>query len=195
MAKIYVYAVSLFILVSLTGCGPMPTKMKLPDYSIGPVSSEDFPDLVQSAIPANKGEVRIFGKASWMGFSESQGYFHAVSPCFSGVAVLTDTDIFLLLYNDDEQRYEILTQVPYRFISFYPGGGWLDGGDSIYLYFEELWGFSFGEKHYSPYDRTVFGFTKPTGTRIDPEKNKLAHLLFEEKVARKVIKYLSDDQF
>ena len=90
MAKIYVYAVSLFILVSLTGCVPMPIKMKVPDYSIGPVSSEDFPNLVQSAIPANKGEVRIFGK---LGFNRSTQHFiqllswSAEAKCFSGAVI------------------------------------------------------------------------------------------------------------
>ena len=183
MAKIYVYAVSLFILVSLTGCGPMPIKMKVPGYSIGPVSSEDFPNLVQSAIPANKGEVRIFGKANWLGFSESPGHFHVVSPYFSGVAALTDTDIFLLLYNDDEQRYEILTQVPYTSISFDPKHG---SGGPLYLHIEEP-EFSFGEKSYTPYEKTLLGFTGPTGFWNDREKNKLAHLLFEEKVARHIV--------
>jgi hypothetical protein len=185
MAKIYLYAVSLFILVSLTGCGPMPIKIVVPDYSIGPVSSEDFPDLVQSAIPANKGEVRVFGKANWLGFSESSGNFHVVSPYFSGVAALTDTDIFLLLYDDNEQRYEILKQVPYTSISFDPKHGRRAGGP-LYLYIEEP-EFSFGEKSYTPHARTYLEFTSPTGILSDPEKNKLAHLLFEEKVARHIV--------
>jgi hypothetical protein len=185
MVKIYVYAVSLFILVSLTGCGPQPIKMKVPDYSIGPTSSEDFPDLIQSAIPANKGEVRIFGRASWAGFSENPGYFHFVSPYFSGVAALTETDILLLLYNEDQQRYEILKQVPYTGIRFDPKHGWRAGG-SLCLYIEEP-EFSFGEKGYTPYERTYLQFERPTGTRSDPEKNKLAHLLFEEKVARHIV--------
>jgi hypothetical protein len=184
MAKIYAYAVSLIILVTLTGCGPAPIKMKVPGYSIGPVSSEDFPDLVQSAIPPNKGEARIFGKANWLGFVESPGYLHAVTPYFSGVVALTDTDIFLLLYNDDEQRYEILTQVPYTGISFDPKHGSSAGGP-LCLYIEEP-EFSFGEKRYTPYERTYLEFTRPTGIRSDPEKNKLAHLLFEEKVARHI---------
>jgi len=185
MAKIYAYVVSLFILVSLTGCGPMPIKMLVPDYSLGPVSSEDFPDLVQSAIPPDKGEVHIFGKANWLGFVESPGYFHVVSPYFSGVAALTDTDIFLLLYNDNEQRYEILTQVPYTGISFDPKHGRRAGG-ALCLYIEEP-EFSFGEKSYTPYERTYLEFTRPTGIRSDPEKNKLAHLLFEEKVSRHIV--------
>ena len=185
MAKTYVYAVSLFILVLLTGCGPAPIKMKVPDYSIGPVSSEDFSDLVQSAIPANQGEVRISGKANWLGFSESPGYFHVVAPYFSGVTALTDTDIFLLLYNDDEQRYEILTQVSYTGISFDPQHGRRAGG-ALSLYIEEP-DFTVGEKSYTPDERTFLEFTRPTGIRSDTEKNKLAHMLFEEKVARHVV--------
>ncbi len=184
MAKFYAYAVGLFILVALTGCGPAHIKMKVPDYSIGPVSSEAFPDLVQSAIPQNKGEIRIFGKANWLGFVESPGYFHAVSPYFSGVVALTDTDIFLLLYKDDEQRYEILLQMPYTGIRFDPIHG--RAGGPLCLYIEES-GFSFGEKSYTSYGRTYLEFTRPTGIRSDPEKNKLAHLLFEEKVARHIV--------
>lgn len=184
MAKIYVYAVSLFILVSLTGCGPQPIKMKVPGYSIGPVSSEDFPDLIQSAIPANKGEVRIFGKADLMGFSKNSGGLHFVAPYFSGVAALMDTDILLLLYNEDEQRYEILTQLSYTGISFDPKHGRRAGGP-LCLYIEEP-EFSIGEKSYTPYEKTLLGFTGPTGFWNDREKNKLAHLLFEEKVARHI---------
>ena len=108
-----------------------------------------------------------------------------MSPYFSGVAALTDTDIFLLLYNDDEQRYEILAQVPYTAISFDPKHGRGAGGP-LYLYIEEP-EFSIGEKSYTPRERTYLEFTRPTGIRSDPEKNKLAHLLFEEKVTRHIV--------
>lgn len=181
MAKTCLFAVVLFILISQTGCGPLPIKMKEPDYSIGPVSFENFPDLVQAAIPANKGEVRLSGKAIWMGFFESPGIFHVVSPYFSGVVALTDTDIFLLLYNDEEQRYEVLSQVPYTGISFDPNDGWSAGGP-LYLYIEEP-ELALGEKIYTPDARTSLEFVRPTGIRSDSEKNRLAHLLFEEKVS------------
>jgi hypothetical protein len=200
MARICAHAVSFFILISLTGCfgAIIDLEMEAPGYSIGPVSSEYFPDLVKNALPADEGELRVFGKAHWGDFQTSwpnKVPFVGYSFYFSGVAALTDTNIILLLFNEDEQRYEIMTQVPYRFISFVPNWGWA-GHAGLVLYFEKLGGFSFGEHYYSPaVGRTLLEFRKPNGIQRAPEKNKLAHLLFEEKVAIKHIEHLSDDQF
>ncbi len=219
MARIHVHAIRFVILILLTGCGGpiiFYMEMKAPGYSIGPISSKEFSGLVKNAIPKDKGKLRVFGKAYWGEFGDRNIF---VSRHFSGIAALTDSNILLLLFNDDDQRYEILTQVPYRFISYDPRRGWgRRYGEGLSLYFE-IGRISFGEKQHSSTGPTYFTFTKltesridpkkqhwstgltnsilrvPTESQIDPEKNKLAHLLFEEKVARKVFKYISDDIF
>ncbi len=147
--------------------------MKAPGYSIGPVSSEYFPDLVKNAIPADEGEIRVFGEAYWGDFQTSWPnkvpFFVGYNFYFLGVAALTDTNIILLLFNEDEQRYEIMTQVPYRFISFV---------SRLFLYFEKLGGFWFGENYYWPaYGRTFFHFRKTTGTQSATEKKARASVI------------------
>ena len=96
----------------------MPQKMDIPNYSIGPVSSDGFPSLVKDAIPSDKGKIHVFGKAEWFGFYISSKSLHFTTPYFLGVAALTDTDILLLLWDEDEQRYKIVERMPYEEIRF-----------------------------------------------------------------------------
>lgn len=156
----------------------------MPNYSIGPVSSEGFPSLVKDAIPSDKGRIRVFGKVDWIGFLISSKSVHLTTPYFSGVAALTDTDILLLLWDEDEQRYKIVERVPYEEIRFQPRGEWRSKG-SLTIYMDET-KISIGEQNYTPLRATYLGFTSPTGLSADREKNKQAHLLFEEKVERYV---------
>jgi hypothetical protein len=73
--------------------------------------------------------------------------------------------------------------VPYEEIRFQPRGEWRSKG-SLTIYMDET-NISIGEQNYTPHRATYLGFTRPT-RGVDREKNKQAHLLFEEKVERYV---------
>jgi len=186
MAYVFVLSVNLVFLITLTGCfGPVPVKMDVPNYSVGLVSSPNFQDLVLNSIPEDMGEVRVFGKANWFGFRKGSGPLMFVDPHFKGVAVLTDTDILLLLWSEVEQRYQILKQVAYSSIRYRPSTE--RAGLRLYLMESE---FSFGEIDYRPYrplGQTYLEFTKPKGTSTDRENLKRAHALFQEKVEKYIV--------
>lgn len=185
MSKICALITGFIFTIFLESCYfPMPQKMDMPDYSMGPVSSDGFLGLVKDAIPSDKGKIHVFGRAEWFGFYNSSKSVHLTTPYFSGVAVLTDTDILLLLWDEDELRYKIVEQVPYAEIRFQPRGEWRSKG-SLTIYMDET-EISIGEQSYAPNRATYLGFRPPTGLSSDREKNKQAHLLFEEKVERYV---------
>ena len=169
--------------IAVAGCYvQLPEKMEKPNYSAGPVSSHDFPILVKDAVPREKGKIHVFGNASWHGFYDPTRSLHFTDPYFSGVAALTDTEILLLLWNEDLRRYEIVEQVPYTEIRFLPEGEWGSTGPLTIL--TEQTTIAVGGQSYMSRKWTYLGFNLPSGWRIDREKNKQAHLLFEEKVER-----------
>ncbi len=185
MSKICALITGFIFTIFLANCYfPMPQKMDMPNYSIGPVSSDGFPGLVKDAIPSDKGKIHVFGKVDWLGFYNSSKSVHLTTPYFSGVAALTDTDILLLLWDEDEQRYKIVERVPYEEIRFQPKGEWRSNA-SLTIYMDET-KISIGEQSYTPHRATYLDFRPPTGLGADREKNKQAHLLFEEKVERYV---------
>jgi hypothetical protein len=183
MAYVFVLSVNLVFLITLTGClGPLPVKMDVPNYSVGPVSSPNFQDMVLNSIPEDMGEVRVFGKASWLGFRKDDGPLMFVNPYFKGVAVLTDTDILLLLWSEVEQRYQILKQVAYSNIRYRPS----TGRGSLHLHLMES-EFSFGEIDYRPAGTTYLSFTNNKGAFTVRENHKRAHALFQEKVEKYIV--------
>lgn len=170
---------SVIILFSLTGCGRIPVRMEMPDYSLGPASSENFSALVQNAIPYPASEIHVVGNATWSGFSGSPG-FAATSPYFSGVIALTDTDILLLLWNENEDQYEIVKTVSYSELTIIPS-------KSFRLYFKKP-EFSFGERIYTADLATYLRYMK-TGnwSTHDKSKNEDALLVLERKVETRVL--------
>ena len=169
--------------IAVAGCYvQFPEKMEKPNYSAGPVSSDDFPILVKDAVPREKGKIHFFGNASWHGFYDPTRSLYVTDPYFSGVAALTDTEILLLLWNEDVRQYEIVEQVPYTEIRFLPEGEWRSTGPLSIL--TEQTTIAVGGQSYMSRKWTHLGFNLPSGWRIDREKNKQAHLLFEEKVER-----------
>ena len=112
-------AVALVAVLLLDGCVPVPvagwtpvfvggaTDFDLPDYSLGPVSSDQFADLVATAIPAEEGEVLLFGRVE-MTFRD--GYR---THLFSAVAVMSETDVLLLKWHEPGNQYRILARLPY----------------------------------------------------------------------------------
>jgi hypothetical protein len=185
MTKIGAHLAGIFLTVVLTACYvPTPQKMGIPDYSIGPISSDEFPGLVSDAIPSNEGEIHVFGKASWHGFYDGSKTLHFTEPYFYGVAALTDETIFMLMWDERERRYEIIERVPYSNIKFQPRGKrW--SAASITILMDES-AITVGEQSYTSFKKTYLSFVLPSGIRVDREKNTQANLLFEEKVERYV---------
>ena len=177
-------ATILLLVLSLTGCLGIPSQqVKIPDYSLGPISSDEFPALLHDAIPASEGKVHVFGKVRWSGFRDSRNY-PVISRHFHSVAAITDTDILLLNWHDPEKRYRIVKRLRYSEILSVSRVG-----SAIYLYSndEEL---SLGDKNYVTYDvlygktnlKTILEFTKPSGFFIDQEKSEAAFFILKEKI-------------
>lgn len=173
-------ATILLLVLSLTGClGIPPQQVKIPDYSLGPISSDEFPALLHDAIPASEGKVHVFGKVHWGGFRDSRN-FPAVSRYFYSVAAITDTDILLLNWHEIEKRYTIVKRLRYSEIQSISKVGSL-----IFLYFndEEL---SLGNMNYVIYGKTTFktflNFTKPAGFLADQEKSEAAFLILKNNI-------------
>jgi hypothetical protein len=191
MSKISAHFAGMFLTVVLTACYvPAPQKMGIPDYSIGPISSDEFPGLVSDAIPSNEGEIHVFGKAQWHGFHDSSKTLHFTTPYFSGVAALTDEAILLLMWDEREQNYEIIERVPFSKIKFQPKGE-RGSAASITILMDEST-IKVGEQGYTSFNKTYLQFVLQNGLRVDGEKNRQANLLFEEKVERYVPDHSAD---
>lgn len=149
----------------------------MPDYSSGPVSAEKFEALVQEAISTDTSEIHVMGNATWSGFSGSTG-FAATSPYFSGVVALTETDILLLLWNENEDQYEIVKTVSYSELTISPS-------KSIKLYFKEP-KFSLGQQTYTADLVTYLRFMNKWGI-VDRNKNEKALQVTKRKVETHVI--------
>jgi hypothetical protein len=139
MFRLFLRTVGICLLIALTSCGRFDVKMDLPHYSMGPVKSSNFPTLVQEAMTAGDQEALLFGRVWWFGFSGSPG-FSATSPYFSGVAALTETEIVLLLWNEIEETYEIVSRVPYANLNL------VSKGRELYFKDKE---FSFGQETFT----------------------------------------------
>ena len=177
MLKWFLYFTSMIFLFSSAGCGRFDVKMEMPGYSLGPVSAENFSDLVQEAIPTTASEIQVVGRATWTGFSGSPG-FAATSPYFSGVVALTETDILLLLWNENEDQYEIVKTVSYSELTIIPS-------KSFKLYFKEP-GFSLGQQTYTADLATYLRFMSNRGI-VEKSKNEDALLVLKRKVETHVI--------
>ena len=171
--------IGILLVLSLAGCGGLTLPVSIPDYSLGPISSDEFPTLLHDAIPASEGKVHVFGKVTWGGFRDSRN-FPAVSRYFHAAAAITDTDILLLNWYETEKRYKIVKRIRYSEILSISKPSSL-----IYLYFndEEL---SLGNTNYVIYGKTIFKtfleFDKPSGILIDQEKTEAAFFILKDKI-------------
>ena len=180
MAKLFSLTTIVLLVLSLTGCvGNITLQVKIPDYSLGPVSSDEFPDLLHDAIPASEGEVHVFGRAEWSGFHDSRK-FPVVSYIFVPVAAITDTDILLLKWYEPEKRYKIVKRLPYSEILSVS-----KVRRAIFLYFEDK-EFSLGDKNYIIFGnttfKTLFTFSSPSGFSMDQEKNEAAFFTLNDNI-------------
>jgi len=180
MTKFYFLIIKILIVLSIAGCLGIPSQQaRIPGYSLGPISSDEFPALLHDAIPASEGKVHVFGNVSWSGFRDSRNY-PAVSRHFYAAAAITDTDILLLKWYETEKRYKIVKRLRYSEILSVS-----KNGSTILLYFNDK-DLSLGDKNYVIYGKTTFktyfGFVKPSGFFTDQEKSEAAFFILKEKI-------------
>jgi hypothetical protein len=186
MSKIRISASVALTLLLLVGCVPLPvvgwtpvflagsTDFDLPDYSLGPVSSDQFPGLVKTAIPADRGEAILFGRVD-MAFRADN---HVID--FSAVAVLSETDILLLKWHETEDRYDILARLEYSEIQSVEMTTW-GVGRHIWLCLAKTEFVLAGQRHaVQPLVSMVF--IKPSGLLQDGDRSETAFALLHEKI-------------
>jgi len=175
MPKVSLFILNFLILLTFVGCGGrFTTMMQVPEHSLGPVSSPDFTELVRDCMVRTGLDAHFSGRASWSGFSGRRGY-SALEPTFSGVAALTDNYIFLILWDDVDQHYDIVSQIPYEQLSLVPFYDY-----SIELYFNDQ-EFLFGQEPVTAYMATRFRFLTPSGV-TDRTKTMEAFSFLEARV-------------
>ncbi len=179
MAKFYLLLINVLLLFTLTGCTPIYTnggfyiagvlpEVPTPNYTIGPVSSPEFPVLLHNAIPSTEGKVHIFGQVEWW------LPIRPFTPRFlRGVAAITDTSILLLKWYEPEARFEVLKRFPYSEIVSVSLKGF---GLARYIHVQHK-DLSFGDQHYGSAQETSFNFVR--GIWLDREKTEAAFALLQ----------------
>ena len=104
-------AVFLLLLVLLSGCIGGPWPLHLPNYALGPVTSDQFQNLVFDALRSEENEIQVFGRASI--FTLDNRYW------FNTVAVVTDKNFQFLNWTKAEERYEIVGHISFSEILAY----------------------------------------------------------------------------
>ena len=184
MTKFYLIFINVLLVLSLAGCGTIlpvasiplvyaPPGIVIPEHTLGPASSDEFPALIQSAIPKNEAEVQVFGRVKWYGFQKVNRKRHLLL----AVAAITNTDILLLMWHEPENQYTILKKISYSEIQTIEWG--FDG--RVYLYFDgnEV---LLGGQIYKLEGKTVFDFLTPSGLWSDLEKNRIAFAFLQDKI-------------
>ena len=149
-----------------------PQQIEISGYTLGPISSDEFPALLHNAIPASEGEVRFFGKAQWIGLQNGERY---ISPV---VAAITDTDILLLMWHEPENQYTIVTRLPFSEILSISAATY--GARTVYLYFDDK-EVLLGDQSYKVEGKTSFDFIKPS-RGLYREKNEAVFLFLQDKI-------------
>jgi hypothetical protein len=186
MSEIRFLAPLLLSFFLLAGCVPVPIVgwtpvyvagpmgFDLPGYSLGPVSSDQFPDLVGTALPADEGQALLFGRVEMILGADNHDYL------FSAVAVLSDTDILLLKWYEPEDRYKILARLPYSEILSVSINTW-GLGRSIYLCLATTEFVLAGQDH-AIEPRVSMAFIEPSGFLQDRERSEAAFALLQGKI-------------
>jgi hypothetical protein len=163
-------AIFILLLVLLSGCigGPLP--LRLPNYALGPVTSDQFPNLVFDAIASEENEVQVFGPATIL-LLDNRYWFKTV-------AVVTDKQFQFLNWNKAEGRYEIVGQIPFSEILAYST---LTYGKAspVYLYVNEN-KMSLGDRIFAIREPLHFEFIK--GILVDKEKNEVVLTLLKDQI-------------
>ena len=179
MSKIFAPVFCLIIAAVLASCYfPAPKKMEVPEYSDGPISDSNFLALVENVIPEEMGKVRIAGRVNWAGFTISSSSWQLTSPYYKGVVAFTDTNLLMLLWSEETQRFEILERVPYAEIRYRPKN---KKSSILHLYLGQR-SFVIGDTKYTSLEKTYMQFLHPTKERGDLQTVTLAHHFLMDKV-------------
>jgi hypothetical protein len=140
--------------------------------AIGPISSPEFPTLVNNAIPASEGKVQIFGAGNWfpnlLGFTGVRSFLLAPpAESIPGVFVITDTSLLFLQWHQPEERFEVVKRLLYSEIL------------SVSLDSYGLNRRLVVRKKDLSFD--TFDFTKGNGTLVDTEKVEAAFALLRDR--------------
>ena len=87
--------------------------------SYGPVSSQEFSQLVQTPLPSNSGKIVLSGTGSWFpnaqGFNDTRSSFLAppIQP-IPGIVVITDKELFFQQWNKKEKKYKIMLRIGFE---------------------------------------------------------------------------------
>jgi hypothetical protein len=188
MSKICFFNIMLSTLFLLSSCIPLPVIGWTPvllvtsgpkdldqkGYSLGPVSSEQFPDLIERAIPPSEGTVHLFGRAELKLLLDNRSYSLTV------VASLSDTDILLLQWYDPEEQYKLMARLPYSEIQSVSKNE-RGFGRVIYLCLANM-EFAWGDQSHEIGQRASMSFTKPSGFFQDIDRTKAALYLLQERI-------------
>ncbi len=193
MARVSRLIISTLMLISLAGCyaAMLPTigmavltapgstmikELKLPDYTRGPVSSDEFSVLLQQGVSRNGGKVYLSGPVEIWGLTKknTRFYFHAIG-------ALSDTDFLVLGWHEHEKRYKKLMQLPYSgLLSVSTKGSRRSTTVLLCLGSKEL---MLGEQYYGIDLKLRIDFLKPQRLwAIDKEKNRAAIAILQERI-------------
>jgi len=150
------------------------TNLDLPDYSLGPVSSPEFPDLIRNAIPPDEGEVHLSGKVELALQLDNQLYI------LGAVAALGDTGIVLLRWYDPEGQYKISARLPYADILSLSMNT-MGFGRVVYFCLATPV-FAWGDQPYAIDRRASMSFIKPSGMFQDVERTETAIAFLQQKI-------------
>ena len=176
-------------LLLLNSCAPLPLpgigwavvpvagsaggSLELPGYSLGPVSSEEFPDLILKGMPSGEGNALLSGRVELMLRLDDHFYI------LSAVASLTDTDILLFQWYAPEEQYKVVGRLPFSdVLSFSTNSAGF--GRTIYLCTMTT-EFAWGEHTYTMDQRASMSFIRPAGTFHDVDRTEAALELLREK--------------
>ena len=148
--------------------------LDLSDYSLGPVSFQQFPDLIRDAIPPSEGAVHVSGRAELWLLLDNRSYN------LPAVASLTDTGIVLLKWYEPEEHYEILARLPYsNILSVSTNRRGL--GRIAYLCLATTV-FAWGDQTYTIGQQASMSFIRPTGIYQDTERTEAAISVLQEMI-------------
>jgi len=190
MSELRLLAAALLTALLLVCCVPVPVvgwtpvfvggptagsaDLEQPDYSLGPVSSDQFADLVKEAIAPSEGEVHLVGRVEVLLLSENRTYI------LGAVGSLTDAGIALLRWYEPEKQYRILARLPYSDILSLSSNS-LGFGRTIKLCLATS-AFAWGDHTYAIGQPTSMSFVQPAGAHHDVEKTDAAIKLLQEKI-------------
>jgi len=170
----------------LVGCVPVPvagwtpvfvggpTGFDLPDYSLGPVSSDRFADLIATAMPVEEGEVLLFGRVELAFRKDFHGHL------FSAVAVMSDTGILLLKWYEPEDRYRIVARLSYSDIQEIAINT-LGLGAAIHMCLA-IKEFVLADESHAIDPMVSMTFIRPSGFIQDTDRSEAAFAVLQEKI-------------